>query len=805
MEKHQQQIQRELEHSRLSLENFTAQAERSPGYSATGHRFIRDKLGAFVIAVEELRQCAYSSCHAPAYGVFLNMIDPGSTALITLREVIQAYASNDNITEVRTSNEAEGAIDKEQEFEGDTDIGDKYTFDPKLTNLAKKIGSRCELNWRLLEPKEKNKVVSRYVQRYTCDRKKKEHDIRILLKQKWSVHNNDIRLGLELIKLASAEPEPNLLKITRGTAIGTKERPNIISLNEFFASELDHAKDQLAYLATPVFRPMICPPKDWEDSHGGGYLTHFISSDLVKHWGNLAIRDGIKRAEAQNALAPTIDAVNALQKTPWRINQDVYKVMKHAVELSSAKKRFRLPYFDSSLGKKARAHCKLRYALRLAAAEDVLNEERFYFPYCLDYRGRAYCQPQALNYQMDDIGRSLLEFADPKPLGESGVKWLSVHLANCWGAGEDKRSFADRWAWVKNNTPEILLCAEDPIKNQWWLKADKPWRFLAACFDYKSVSEHGAQVLSYLPVAVDGTCNGFQHISALRRDKVGARLTNLSCSERPEVPPEDLYTEVANLLMSQVREKAEAGDTRAQQFLSKAPKQTRDIVKKAVMATPYGITSWTVSNNFQQQDFLKSFKALEKKRISSFLSTLLMECIQEIMDPGDDFTKWFRGLAEQLAKDNLPIQWTTPNGFPVVQAEWKRKKTKIGTGRPSMTIFEPIQPRVLDVKSQGRKVVANFIHSLDAAHLVSTIRRLSLEMKLSHFGAVHDCYAVHGCDVDILKQVLREEFVKLHEFLDLSDFPNTTVFSADRLKLNKPPKRGEFNINEVLKSQYLFS
>jgi DNA-directed RNA polymerase, mitochondrial len=37
-----------------------------------------------------------------------------------------------------------------------------------------------------------------------------------------------------------------------------------------------------------------------------------------------------------------------------------------------------------------------------------------------------------MNPQSDDIGRSLLEFAEGKPLGERGAYWLAIQLANCY-------------------------------------------------------------------------------------------------------------------------------------------------------------------------------------------------------------------------------------------------------------------------------------------------------------------------------------------------------------------------------------
>jgi len=44
------------------------------------------------------------------------------------------------------------------------------------------------------------------------------------------------------------------------------------------------------------------------------------------------------------------------------------------------------------------------------------DEPRIYYPYQLDYRGRAYAVPQTIHPQADPVGKGPLEFKDGKPL-----------------------------------------------------------------------------------------------------------------------------------------------------------------------------------------------------------------------------------------------------------------------------------------------------------------------------------------------------------------------------------------------------
>jgi DNA-directed RNA polymerase len=60
----------------------------------------------------------------------------------------------------------------------------------------------------------------------------------------------------------------------------------------------------------------------------------------------------------------------------------------------------------------------------------------FYFPHNIDFRGRAYPIPPHLNHLGNDMCRSLLMFDKPRQLGERGLYWLKIQLANL--AGMDK-------------------------------------------------------------------------------------------------------------------------------------------------------------------------------------------------------------------------------------------------------------------------------------------------------------------------------------------------------------------------------
>ena len=71
--------------------------------------------------------------------------------------------------------------------------------------------------------------------------------------------------------------------------------------------------------------------------------------------------------------------------------------------------------------------------LKLNQAKKFRDFEEIFFPYNVDFRGRAYPVTPHLSIVGSDLCRGLLMFAQPKPLGKNGLYWLKVHLANLAG------------------------------------------------------------------------------------------------------------------------------------------------------------------------------------------------------------------------------------------------------------------------------------------------------------------------------------------------------------------------------------
>ena len=139
------------------------------------------------------------------------------------------------------------------------------------------------------------------------------------------------------------------------------------------------------------------------------------------------------------------------------------------------------------------------------------------------------------------------------------------------------------------------------------------------------------------------------------------------------------------------------------------------------------------------------------------------------------------------------------------------KSTEQSLGWISPVGFAGIQPYFTGAHSAPdlRKNIGafppNYIHSLDAAHMIMT----SIECHNANieFVAVHDCFWTHACSVPTMSKILRDEFVNLHKeplLQTLKEDLFTALPQHSRNSFPDIPNKGTLNIDMVPKSEFFF-
>jgi len=571
-----------------------------------------------------------------------------------------------------------------------------------------------------------------------------------------------------------------------------------------------------ASLNRPWMLPMIYPPLAWDmERKQGGYYA--LPTRLVKEWGQY--KHDYKPSQA------AIDAVNAVQATPWQVNAEALAVVSKCVragvgpipygvvrempasvssevwdKMSQAERSNHKSERESIHSHNNRVEAKQLALIRVInVAEELADEDAIYFPHSLDWRGRMYPLPQDLHPQGDDITKSLLRFATAKTLGASGWKWLLRHTAACWGMDKVGRDEQETWAYL--NLARVQATAKSPhTEYDWWGQAEEPWQFLAACIEVTAALEGGACPMDYkcsLPIGVDGSCNGLQHLSAMGLDPVGAKAVNLLPGAR-----QDIYQIVAD----KVNEATPEDDP----WYGHVGRKT---VKRAVMTIPYGLTSAGMRNQLLADGFCDGLEG-DRAKNASVLRDRIREAIGDTLVKGTTIMEWLQGCASAMASEhNQGLTWETPIGSLVTQSYSTSPTVTVSCLLGRMVVMDASlnKPRVPSKPSKAKHSVSpNIIHSFDASHLMMTVNLAEQQDMDMSYAMIHDSYSCHAADMDVLNACIRDTFVDIYKedwFAGLMvsfmfDQPEAVV---ETLSAMVPPERGDLVIEKVRDAEWFFA
>ena len=587
----------------------------------------------------------------------------------------------------------------------------------------------------------------------------------------------------------------------------------------------------------PKLKPMIVTPRPWKSHDDGGYLS--VASRVMRSHGSHMQQEAVSRAD----LTQVYRGLNYLSSIPWRINSRVLDVVERiwaagggvadlpsqtnvplpaeplaATEATAASTSRRAMQKAYSVAVRANRNLHSQRCdvnLKLSVARQF-NRRTIYFPFNVDFRGRAYPIPPHLNHIGNDLCRGLLLFDQKKRLGERGLRWLKVHTTNLWGHGMEKRPYEQRVQWCDEHADRIRHTATNPLPSTgsggpqlssdsaWWLGAEKPFEFLASCFELHAALSSPSPVdfLSCLPVHQDGSCNGLQHYAALGRDVEGGMAVNLTPSDRPQ----DVYTVVCNRVLQRVREDAQQG-----QALAKAldGKVTRKIVKQTVMTSVYGVTLIgardQIAARLKEASDIRWPNPVERsiEAAALYLAKTTLSSLYSAFSGARLIQDWLSLCANAMSSVQQPVSWLTPLGLPVIQPYRRSQSYSVQTCMQAVSLAD--HSDLLPVSSQRQRSAfpPNFIHSLDATHMLMTGVRPP-QPGLGFTAVHHGCWTLAG-DMDAMSGMLREEFVRLYEQPILENVRSEWEKRFPELDFEPVPARGELDLKLIKDSAYFFN
>lgn len=716
---------------------------------------------------------------------YLVLLNPGKMCVITILELLKLNSTGGVVEGMRTAR-AVLAVGKaiEMEFRSEQIVKNEQRLVKDLNKKSKqflKFVRNAQYTLRSMDL-EKNKIV-------------------------WPQHiiakMGSLLISL-LIRVARVQVEgkdPITQKIVYGNSPAFSHsyeyrngsKLGCIKIHKNLINQLN-GESSVAFIQ-PQLLPMLLKPRPWKTWKSGGY--YYSQSFMVRTKDSPEQLAYLEAASNSNSLEKVFDGLNALGETAWTVNARIFEILSQVWntgdefleipkvqdeielipkppkstdpgELNKWKVKNRL--LVNEFAKNRSIRCDLNYKLEIARG---FIGERIFFPHNIDFRGRAYPLSPHFNNLGNDMTRSLLLFWKGKRLGPKGLRWLKIHLSNLYGV--DKVSTEDRLKFIESQLDNVFDSAENPLNGKgWWKKADKPWQALATCMEINDAYKlsNPEDYVSHQPVYQDGSCNGLQHYAALGGDIEGAEQVNLLPSDKPR----DVYTHVAEIIRGKLREELKTEDNAMAKFF--VENLNRKMVKQTVMTNVYGVTftGATFQIDKQIKDFFDDTK--DSIKHSQFLATHVLNAIKESFHGAHLIQDWLGECCKIISKSisleigtelvknaqspdlMTSVIWTSPLGLPVVQPYRLERRKQIHTNLQTVYISDPFAMTQINTRRQKAAFPPNFIHSLDASHMLLTAKECA-QQGLT-FASVHDSFWTHACDVDTMNRILREQFVALH-------------------------------------------
>ncbi len=518
---------------------------------------------------------------------------------------------------------------------------------------------------------------------------------------------------------------------------------------------------------------------------------------------------------------------------------------------------------------------KTMFEYTIQKANVLKHESRFYQTIELDYRGRYYYVESFFNFQGTDEARGLMEFAEGKPITTEGRRWLSIHTASSYNQSYDKESIPDyfttdyvsylesegldsisvdkmtlddRALWTENNLDQIL---NDVTQGHIRTEAEKPVVYYACCLEWAKYLADPDNHLSHLPIQIDGSNNGWQHLAAISKDEKTAELVGII----PNKIQKDFYVQTAKSLIEIMPEWFEK---------HKMPMKhiRKGISKRGSMTRAYSAGERTMATNMYadcyQEDFTTTYgitiedcnelahnliAAINKVcpgplQTMSYLQKLASFELghYKVFRDGKIADKKYKELKKELKKllykkdithdeqiqlsklveeqshyesklvdgnGSNVITWMTPSGFCVVYENFitrtiKCKGTIKGINRITHVAHE--RTEMPNIRGFMSGISPNYVHSLDSSHMSIVIDNYD-----GAFAAVHDAFATHASDVDKLVSVTKETFIMMYEEENFYNYMEQTILSSTEGLTVEQPSIGKLDLDSVRDSSYFFS
>jgi DNA-directed RNA polymerase len=302
-------------------------------------------------------------------------------------------------------------------------------------------------------------------------------------------------------------------------------------------------------------------------------------------------------------------------------------------------------------------------------------------------------------------------------------------------------------------------------------------------------------------VQFDGTANGLQHLAFLGRDADAAVLLNLL--PPGAAGPQDVYSAVrSHVEVLLGTSNADLALLWRKIFEALDGREKRKFVKAGVMTYPYGVTENGMIGQVGKA-YRERFDEKAPPGACKYLAQCIQQAVKDILPHMHKAREYICKLSAACIARGKHLHWVSPSGFPfsnIYQLSDVHDVRTVDGGR--LEVADGVLEQMDDDRAI-RAAAPNFVHSLDASHLIRSVLA-ARESGITDILTVHDCFAVRAGDAARFLDILHRELFLMYVHQDWLG----RLRAKNGIEGLPPPEYGDLDLEgalDTLDNEYSFS
>jgi DNA-directed RNA polymerase len=232
-------------------------------------------------------------------------------------------------------------------------------------------------------------------------------------------------------------------------------------------------------------------------------------------------------------------------------------------------------------------------------------------------------------------------------------------------------------------------------------------------------------------------------------------------------------------------------------------KEIRKLIKTPAMAFAYSISRRGIVNNLVEVYFeKKTDRPKPPESAWGYLADTITAVCQQTLRGPSELMLYIIDLAKHCAARGDFLELTTLTGFPFSNEYRESDVRPVYLMEGGCNVEFRVAngtTREIDYAGLMGGACPNFIHALDATHLIQSVNAATIDKDpIRNILTVHDCFAVAAPDVERFLQILKRELCIMYVGEPLKRLHARNGFDGFR----EPPPYGDLDPFEVQTAEY---